>query len=226
MAGKLIGGELEYFVAVKAKSGDSTAFKKLWETYKPVMIGMLKSCWWLMNDEKTSESAMIFVHKLELFDSSKVKKDPADWTFSYMLTGGMKNLRIHLRNCFRKVTKAEGVFIEFDATDYFDDPLLPSYPVLHKAPESLIEKNRYDYCEKNNPEFLAVRDAVSLDIKEKVLKRRLSDFQKSVLEFRRANLIITEIADRMGCSCSKVKANIRKAKEIASGIFGINYVKV
>jgi hypothetical protein len=66
MAGRLINGEPEYFLTVKAKNGDSVTFKALWESYKFVMVGMLKSCRWLTLDEKVSESAMMFIHKLEL----------------------------------------------------------------------------------------------------------------------------------------------------------------
>jgi hypothetical protein len=226
MAGRLINGELEYFVAVRAKNGDKIAVESLWNSYKFSLIGMLKSIHQLSYAEKVSEVSLLFFHKLELFDPEKVKKKPEDWTFSYMLTGGMKNLCWHLKHYFLRDSRFTKTFVEYDPTDALDAPVSSDYPIGKERIGSYFDKNPYDYLEKNNPEILAMR-CIGGSLRERAGKfyERLSSFDKTILEFRRAGLPLREIADEMGCGYLKIRIHIAKMKEIASFIFGISYMK-
>jgi hypothetical protein len=225
MAGNIIDGEAECFLAVRAKGGDKAAFTSLWNFYKPIMLGMLRSCRWLTFDERSSEAALLFAHKLEIFDPAKVGKSSEDWTFSYMLTGGVKNLRQRLQRCFREDSKVWILFDGNDAMEYLEDPASSDYPLSKLISGSPIDCNVYDYCEKNNPEFLLINSTTELRDKRQRLEKRISLFQKTLLDLRREGKTMAEIADEMGKGVTTVKKYIKDAKEIASRIFGINYVK-
>jgi DNA-directed RNA polymerase specialized sigma24 family protein len=218
-----INGEFEYFVAVKAKSGDKHAARVLWEAYRPMMIGMLRGCKYLTVSEKESEAALVFFRKLELFDPAKVNKLPEQWTFSYMLTGGMKNARNKIQNhCKRESIIRCGLMEQF-----FEEPISTAtsdYPIGGFLPVNVVDFNPYEYWEKNNPELYALRifDG-SMQTKLRRLQKRISPLEAAILEFRRAGLSIRAIADQMGCSQSTIKNHIKKAKSIASRVFDIDF---
>jgi DNA-directed RNA polymerase specialized sigma24 family protein len=225
MARHIINGESEYFLAVRAKGGDKDAFMSLWNLYKPVMLGMLRSCRWLTFDERSSEAVLLFAHKLEIFDPAKVGKSPENWTFSYMLTGGVKNLCQRLQRCFRDESKAWTLFDEDTLIEYLEDPVSSDHPLSKLISGSPIDCNVYDYCEKSNPEFLLMHSVTELQEKKQKLEERISPFQKKLLYLRREGKTIAEIADEMGKGVTTIKRYIMDAKKIASRIFGINYMK-
>jgi DNA-directed RNA polymerase specialized sigma24 family protein len=211
--------EIEFMLAVRAKIGDKVAFKKLWEKYRSMMIGMFRFCKNLSIDERASESALVFVQKLELFRPEKIGKAPEAWTFSYMLTGGVKNARDKIIGHSKKNTKRfvygfrEGMRDEDDP----DDAAISVSPVV-------LDLNQYDYKEKYNPEIHAMREADgSLEEKEKELMSKLSPLQISILNLRRTGKTVKQIADEMGCGFTMIRLNIVRARKLASMIFDVKY---
>jgi DNA-binding CsgD family transcriptional regulator len=218
----IIDGEYEYHVVIRAKAGDRIAFGKLWNAYRFIMIGMLKYLKYLTPEEKESEAALVLIRKLELFNPAKVNKSPETWTFSYMLTGGMKNARRKLVNAM----KNESV-VKLGIRETFLDISVSSsdYPVYSSGQcADVVALNYYDYVEKNSPERYALTAAGgSADEKMRKLEKGLSPFQGAVLSFRRAGLTLREVADRMGCGYTTVRMHIKKAELIAALIFGFDY---
>jgi len=91
----------DFELAVAGHSGDRDAADTLWRRYRLMMVGMLRkynnSLYQLSQGEMESEAAEIFMHVLkEVFTSEKVMQSPAEWNFSYLLAGGMKNHRSKL----------------------------------------------------------------------------------------------------------------------------------
>jgi DNA-directed RNA polymerase specialized sigma24 family protein len=213
--------EIEFMLAVRAKIGDKVAFKKLWEKYRSMMVGMFRFCKNLSIDERVSESALVFVRKLELFRPEKIGKAPEAWTFSYMLTGGVKNARDKIIRHSRKEAKYDFDFDE-EIADY-DNPN-PNFSVVGKTLPVTLDVNKFDYEEKYNPEIHAMRSAdTSLEDKERALMEKLSPLQITILQLRQAGKTVQEIADEMGCGFTKVRLNIVKARELASSIFDVSY---
>lgn len=211
---------MEFMLAVRAKIGDKAAFKKLWEKYRSMMVGMFRFCKNLSIDEQVSEAALVFIRKLELFNPEKIGKiSPEDWSFSYMLTGGVKNARDKIiRN-----SKKDAKNCVFGFREEFRDESDPLYDAGNAFPIAL-DINRYEYGEKYAPEIHALRASdVSLEDKQKALMEKLSPLQISILQLRQAGKTIKEIADEMGCGFTKVRMNIVKAREVASLVFGVQY---
>jgi hypothetical protein len=215
-----IDPESEFMQAVRAKIGDKAAFKKLWGKYRPVMSGMFRFCKNLTADERVSEAALVFVSKLEMFNPEKIGKiSQEDWSFSYMLTGGVKNARDKIIRHSKKDVKKCVVGYEEKVRDEDD----PSYYAGNTFPVAL-DVNRYDYEEKYNPEIHALRAVdVPLEDKQKALMEKLSPLQITILQLRQAGKTVQEIADEMGCGFTKVRLNIVKARELASSIFDVKY---
>jgi DNA-directed RNA polymerase specialized sigma24 family protein len=208
----------EFMLAVRAKFGDKAAFAGLWNKYRSMMCGMLRFCKNLTEDERVSEAALVFVKKIELFRPERVKKNPEEWTFSYMLTGGVKNARDKIIRHSKKESRRD--------FDYVDD--LPSDTdtdtAYVNAFAASVEINRYEYMEKYSPEVHALRATdVSLEDKQKELLESLSPLQITILKFRQAGLTIQQIADEMGCGFTKVRLQIVEARQTASAIFGVEY---
>ena len=84
--------ECEFMLAVKAKTGNRPAFKKLWLKYRPALISLFGYNRNRSAEERVSEAAFVFAMELELFQPGKIGKAPEDWTFSYVLTGKVKNV--------------------------------------------------------------------------------------------------------------------------------------
>jgi hypothetical protein len=215
-----IDSESEFMQTVRAKIGDKAAFKKLWDKYRPIMFGMFRFCINLTADERVSEAALVFVNKLEMFNPEKIGKiSQEDWSFSYMLTGGVKNARDKIIRHSKKDVKKCVVGYEEKVRDEND----PSYYTGNTFPVAL-DVNRYDYEEKYSPEIHALRAAdVPLEDKQKALMEKLSPLQITILQLRQAGKTVQEIADEMGCGFTKVRLNIVKARELASSIFDVRY---
>jgi DNA-directed RNA polymerase specialized sigma24 family protein len=215
-----IDPESEFMQAVRAKVGDKGAFKKLWDKYRPMMVGMFRFCKNLTIDDRASEAALVFVHKLEKFMPEKIGSiSPESWSFSYMLTGGVKNARDKIIRHSEKDTEHYLFGFKEEAQD---ETGLPYY--TGNAFPIALDVNKYDYEEKYSPEIYAVRAAdVSLEDKEKALMGKLSPLQIAILRLRQAGKTIQEIADEMGCGFTKVRLNIVRARELASSVFDVNY---
>jgi len=242
-----IDPECEFMLVIRAKTGDVAAAKKLWGKYKDILVPMFRHCKNLTTeDERVSEAALVFARKLELFKPEKVRKQPKDWTFSYMLVGGAKNevdkiikhsIKEGRSNLLAKNTrksKAAKLAAEKDiqkkeameaSVNYglnVSVSNLDNSEIL--VPTKLIELNPSEFNEKYSPEAYVMREMdVSLDERENELMNQLSLLQITILQLRRAGKTVQEIAEEMGCGFTKVRLNIVKAREIASSVFGVNY---
>jgi restriction system protein len=213
--------EMEFMLAVRAKFGDKKAFKKLWGKYRSMMIGMFRFCKNLTIDERMSEAALVFVRKLELFSPEKIGKLPKDWTFSYMLTGGVKNARDKIIRHSKKETLMNFDYNE-DLMDY--DTPIPQISITAQTLPIARDVNKFEFEERYNPEILALRAVdTPLEEKKKALMKKLSPLQITILQLRQAGKTVQEIADEMGCGFTKVRMNIVKARELASSIFDVRY---
>ena len=208
----------EFELAVAAHNGDQAAMETLWKRHRRRMIGMLgkynNRLYQLTQEEMESEAAEIFMHKLkEIFKPEKVRKSPDEWSFSYMLTGGMRNRRDKLITEYRN----HGFYVdEYDETD----PSSESEELDHSVYLAL-EWDDSEYI-KYDPERATLRELdASPEEKEEALMEVLTPFQKALLKLRQADMSIQQIADRMGCGFTKVRKQIIQARELGYAIFEV-----
>jgi hypothetical protein len=91
-------GMPELEIVIMAKNGDKNATELLWLKYRKVMTNVLWGITFLSLQEKESEAAYIFMHKLKnVFDQEKVRKAPEEWEFFSMLYQGMIGRRAKIR---------------------------------------------------------------------------------------------------------------------------------
>ena len=204
--------ELELTIA--AHNGDQVATIMLYNRYRLKLIGMIGKYnymfYKLSQAEMESEVAEIFMHKLRnVFKPEKVKKASDVWSFSFILTGGIKNLRYKLANQFRNYD----MFI-----DSYNETDVPSGSArLDQCVLCALEWNDYEFT-KYAPENKVLKGE-NLEIKKKILYQKLTLFQKTILKFRQSGMPVWEVADNMGCSYRKVRKEIINIKEIAHLVF-------
>jgi hypothetical protein len=88
--------ELE--IVIMAKNGDKNAAELLWLKYKKVMTNALWGIASMSLQEKESEAAYVFMHKIKnVFNQEKVRKTPEEWEFFSMLYQGMIGRRAKIR---------------------------------------------------------------------------------------------------------------------------------
>jgi len=201
----------DFELAVAAHSGNQAAVDTLWKRHRLRMIGMLgkynNRLYRLSQEEMESEAAMVFMHKLmEIFRPEKVRKSPAEWSFSYMLTGGMRNHRDGLINKFRN----HGVYVDEYSEE--DSPEGEQPGLVYRA----LEWDDAEYT-KYGPEKLAFETEWA-DARVEELFQNLTPFQRAVVKLRQAGMTIQQIADRMGCGYTKVRVNVNSAKRAAAEI--------
>jgi RNA polymerase sigma factor (sigma-70 family) len=208
----------EFDLCVAAKNGDSEANLQLWEIYRPVAFSMLKRVPKMTTEEKLSEAYMLFLHKLGLFDPLKVERarNPDTFTFRYMMTGGLKNLRrklfYNLKKDFSNVS-----WTPFEDSGGIDCPYkFTEFKPYHHEKEYIDN----EYFETYSPEKRIFHSDEELLEKAKKLYGKLSTFQHNILNLRREGLTQMEIADRLHCSLTTVKAHLSGAKRKAAQIFG------
>jgi DNA-directed RNA polymerase specialized sigma subunit len=209
----------EFELCLAAKNGDVSANIQLWRKYIPVVNSLLRQVPGMTPEEKLSEAYMLFMHKLELFDPQKVleARNPDTFTFSYMMIGGLKNLRGKLftskKNELKNVswtpfeddqkTDCPYKFTEFNPyyqrKEYINNELFNAY-----SPENSIFRN----SDKR------------LNEKAKKLYGELSEFQCNILNLRREGMTLQEIGNKFHCSKTKIRTYILKAKRKAAEIFG------
>jgi hypothetical protein len=103
-------GMPELEIVIAAKNGDKNATEWLWLKYRKAMTNALWGVTSLSLQEKESESAYIFMHKLKnVFDPEKVRKTPEEWEFFSMLYQGMIGRRAKIRK--------ERVFLSYDESE-------------------------------------------------------------------------------------------------------------
>jgi DNA-binding NarL/FixJ family response regulator len=221
----------EFNLVVRAKNGDASANIELWERYKPVVASMLKIFPRMNQMEKLSEGYIVFLHKLDLFNPEKVC-DANKFTFSYMLTGGIKNLRKHL--FYRLRHDSENVsFIPYeDAPESSHEPenvYEKKYPFLlftncgddyEFKMDTAFERIRKESFDLYNPEIDTNKFSESeLKEKEQLLYSKLTDLQKEILKLRKEKKLFSEIAEMLGRSDTNVRYHFNNAKSIAANIF-------
>jgi DNA-binding CsgD family transcriptional regulator len=215
----------EYDLTLRAKNGDASANIELWQYYKPVVISMLKVFPGMDKREKLSEGYLVFLHKLDLFNPDKVY-DPNKFTLSYMLTGGLKNLRKHL---FYKL-RYESANISRKPFD--DTPEVTAdidYPFLlftdcgddfEFKKEEAFERINKEVFNSYNPENTFIRlNENELKEKEQLLYSKLTDVQKEILQLRKDGRTYAEVAKMLGYSITTIKAYYLAAKDLAKEIF-------
>lgn len=204
----------DFELAVAAKNANANAWMELWGRYRKPMMGIIARVKGMTQDEICSEAYELFAHKLNLFDATKVKVNPAAFTFSFMVVQGAKNRRTRLIN-------------ESKRNDYLsDNEYTEAAPTLSDKKLTVTHATRLPEWEatKYSAETLYVRsneDTETARINR--LYKNLSSFQKDALRLRRAGYKLREIAEMLDCSISKVKVNIRDAKLVASEIFEVAY---
>ena len=71
--------DIEFMLAVRAKTGDLIAFKKLWVIYCSLMIEIFINRNDLSLHEKMCEAVLLFIRKIELFNPDEIRINPVDW---------------------------------------------------------------------------------------------------------------------------------------------------
>lgn len=205
----------EFELAVKAKAGDRKALEDLWAKYRNVCMGILYKVAHLEPADLEAEAYIVFAHKLfDLFDPAKIGVKPESWTFSFMVTGGMKNLRSRLINESKKYNEnVPMTYIEGEGEDEEDQ----------NQDRTNCKLYGMDIYNLYNPERLVIANEEPLDERVKEFYSKLSAFEKNLLVERRAGLKLQEIADKLGCSLSKVKTHLKMAKDIASQVFEVAF---
>jgi DNA-directed RNA polymerase specialized sigma subunit len=159
-----------------------------------------------------------FIHELEIFNPDKVLavRNPDTFTFSYMVIGGFKNLKLRLITKWKDHNNHVS-FMPLD--DSFGNCGDKEYPYLVK---DKIDMNFFD---SNNPAniLLSKESTKKLPKKEQLLYDKLTDFQKKILEMRREGKTFIDIGNALGCSSTKIRRYYSDAKNTANKIFGVNY---
>lgn len=191
----------EFDLTVSAHNGDQEATTILWKRYKRKMMGVIGKynyrLYQLSNEELESEAAELFMYKLKnVFKPEKVRKSHNEWSFSYMLTGGSRNLRDKIINKSRNY----GFYVD-------------EYSEGEGMPECAMEWNDWEY-RKYDPEKATIKAEM-----EKILYQISTPFQKAILEFRQSGMTVQQIADRMGCGFAKVRRQILKVRYAATTVF-------
>ena len=204
----------DFGLAVAARNGDRAAASALWARYRRIMMGIIGKynyrLYRLSNEELESEAAELFMHKLmEVFKPEKVRKSPGEWSFSYMLTGGSRNLRDRIINQTRN---CGSIVDEYDEGEDAPEKELLNQAVIRRA----MEWDDREYI-KYNPEKTVIEKSLAAG-KIKALNQILTPFQKAILKLRRTGMTINQIADRMGCGFTKIRLQIVDAKEAAAEI--------
>jgi RNA polymerase sigma factor (sigma-70 family) len=211
----------DFNLCVSAKNGDSKANLQLWNRYKPCAISILKPVPGLTFEEKLSEAYMLLLHKLDYFDPKKVleARDPDSFTFSYLMTGGLKNLRDKLFREFKRNT------LNISWTPFRDEQKIDC---IYKFTEYGTDSQER-YCINDShfkifsPEAVLFRNsAEELNNKTKKLYEKMSELQRNILNLRGKGLTLQEVGKELQCSCSSVQYQLRKIKYNAARIFG-NY---
>jgi DNA-directed RNA polymerase specialized sigma24 family protein len=209
----------EFELCLAAKAGDASANIQLWKKYMPVTISMLKHVPGMTVEEKLSEAYVLFLHKLDYFDPQKVleARSPDTFTFSYMMTGGLKNLRDKFFRAGRRELRNVS-WTPFDDDQDTDCPYkFTEFNPYHQGKE-YINNERFDtYSPENN---IFCDSDKGLNEKAKKFYGELSEFQCSVLNLRKEGMTIKEIGIKLNCSTTTVKTNILEAKRKAAKIFG------
>jgi DNA-directed RNA polymerase specialized sigma24 family protein len=201
--------ELE--LVVRAQKGDKKAMSVLWEKYRFSLIGILRDVKSMQREERESEAAELFMHKLmEIFKSEKIGKSKEEWTFSYILTGGARNLRDKLINRSKK----DGCF----TLDY-DEAVSPADEEINYAVANAMAWNDQEYMKYNPESEIIEKQKEDPAITEKRLYEQLSPIQRSILKLRKAGLSLQEVADRMDSSLSMVRKQYSRAKQEARIVF-------
>ena len=196
--------ENDFVLCCRSKKGDTEALTVLWERYRNYMIRIF-SVFSLYHNLETSEieseSFILFSHKLDIFNPDKVKKEKSEWSFSYMLSGGVVNERDKLRNRKIKEWKNENTFNDIAE---IKQEFWPAFLTMRYNPENLFSKNH-------------------LAEKKELFLKQLTDEQNSILQLRRKGVTVAGIADAMGCSVSKIRHRIYELKTQAKLIFEYTY---
>jgi RNA polymerase sigma factor (sigma-70 family) len=209
----------EFELCLAAKNGDTLANIQLWKRYQPVAVSMLRNLPEMTVEEKVSEAYMLFLYKLELFDPQKVleARSPDTFTFSYMMTGALKNLRDKLFRAGKRELRNIS-WTPFDDSQETDFPYkFTEFTPYHQRKE-YINNERFDtYSPENN---IFCSSDKKLDEKAKRFYGALSEFQRDILDLRKEGMALKEIGSKLHCSPTTVKAHIRQAKRKAAEIFG------
>jgi hypothetical protein len=201
----------EFELAVRAKNGNKEAMRILWEKYRYSLIGILRDVKSMNREERESEAAELFMHKLmEIFKPEKIGKSKEEWTFSYILTGGARNLRDKLINRSKK----DGYF----TLDY-DEAASPADEETNYAIVNTMAWDDREYM-KYNPEREFIENQKERTvIMEKQFYKQLTPVQKKILKLRKAGLTLAQVADRMDNSLTMVRKHYSLAKKEAKVVF-------
>jgi DNA-directed RNA polymerase specialized sigma24 family protein len=154
-------------------------------------------------------------------------RSPETFTFSYLLTGGIKNLKIKLfasqRN--RSANISYIPYSEESSDTYFFERKYP-FVVINASNfqdiQEYNEKVRDDVFEKDNPEKVMLQRDNDLKEKERIFNSQVTDFQKEILRLKRDGKTIKEISESLGCSITTVKNHTLIARTIAVQLFNMN----
>jgi len=206
--------ETEFSIVCRAKNGDQDAVEWIWRKYRKLMVGMIGKYWWyhrLSEGEMESEATMAMLHKLEIFKPERVKKSPEEWEFKYMLINAAYHCRSRLKTAAKRKQEEDGESFE-EIEEYSHDRTMLKDMVVNN------EHQYYVY----NPEDIAIRSMDETpEEKAERLMSMLTPIQKTLLELRRKEMTVQEIADHMGWGFTKVRKQIVQARELAHVVFGV-----
>jgi DNA-directed RNA polymerase specialized sigma24 family protein len=81
-----------------------------------------------------------------------------------------------------------------------------------------------DIFNRYNPERIVIESLRGDDSERvKAFYAKLTDFERGILECRREGLTLAKIAGKFKCHVTTVKLHLKKAKEIASMEFQVDY---
>lgn len=193
--------ELE--IVILAKNGDKNAVEHLWKKYRKMMINVL----WLIPislEEKESEAADIFMHKLKnVFNPAKVRKTKEEWEFFSILYQGMI--------CRRGQLRKNKIYLSYDESEFESES---ESKILNAEKVCLSHRELFT---RYNPEHAVVSE-LDFEIKTRQLYGSINGFQKTIMRLLQEGLSIEQVAKKIGytpfeiwCNCKTIE---KRAKEI------------
>jgi DNA-directed RNA polymerase specialized sigma24 family protein len=221
-ADELQGFRSEFEMTCAAQDGDGKAWMALWNHYRALMMSRLIAAKGFSRDELESEACDVFAHKLEIFNRKKVNSEAAYSMFSWLFCGTINRTNKLIRQ------RKKDVHLYFEKVNANSNAsagsvLFEDWEDVNSVQNQMRGVNDEVYS-TYNPEKLVVESLHDDDIERvKVFYAKLTQFERDILEARRGELTLADIAKKFCCSVTTVKNHIRAAKLHAEDIFQVCY---
>lgn len=214
----------EYEMVCAAHDGDADAWMGLFNHYIRLMMSRLFNVKGYTREELQSEAAYVLGDIIEKFDKTKIAEAE-----KFSLAVSVYRRSVNKTNALIRLRKREthlycenvnashsggGQYTEFYADDDEEAFEIGSRMI------GINDDIYYTY----NPERLLFESLKESDSKRvKKLYARISEFERRILECRRAGKTLAQTAEILCTSVTTVKSHINKIKKIASEIFEVDY---